>query len=416
MKKLLSFIRSMKFGILLMVLIAMLSVVGSTIPQGKEIAWYVQSYPKAHPTILILRLYDVYNSWYFQLILVLLGLNLILCTLIRIGSITKMKAKESELIIKQPQSEHFDVRQFHKLQTELKAMRCREEAAGDSIIYRKNSFGRYGSFITHLSILLILVFGAMALYLPKVSFQNCMPGESIQMEDGTEIAVQSFRMEDEEGRLDYTSEIHITLPDGTESGIREIKVNHPLSFGAWKVYQQSYDVAGVVKVCNLDIDEEDTFTLTHTVFLSLDGENGLWYEGVYPDLIQDSSGRTMLVTNSSGSYPNPVYQTETVSDGAFAPLLAFPGDTVQVDNLMFTFEKPVEYPGLRIKYTPRIINILLCACFLLMTAGLYITFFCQPVLIRLDKDGCAVGGPKPEGMRLSVQQWLQETDSEGEEI
>ena len=53
-------------------------------------------------------------------------------------------------------------------------------------------------------------------------------------------------------------------------------------------------------------------------------------------------------------------------------------------------------------------NILLCAAFLLMTAGLYITFFCQPVLVRVDGEGCVVAGPKPEGMRLAVLECLQE--------
>ena len=288
-------------------------------------------------------------------------------------------------------------------------MRCREEAEGESLIYSKNGFGRYGSFITHLSILLTIIFGAMALYLPKTVDRSCLPGESVQMEDGTEVAVESFRIENGEGRLDFTSELTVKLPDGRESGLREIKVNHPLSFGPWKVYQQTYGTAGSITVKNLETGLEDTLTLTDLVFLSLDGVNGLWYEAVYPDLIRDPSGNVTLITNTSGSYPNPVYQVQTASDGVYTPILAFPGEELQVGNLSFRFEDPVEYPGLRIKYTPGFINALLCASFLLMIAGFAITFFCQPVLARLDPDGCAVGGPKPEGMRIRIQEWAEET-------
>ena len=78
MKKLFQTFRSMRFGILLLVLIAALSVVGTVIPQGREISWYTQTYRSLHGTILMLKLHDVFHSWYFQLLLVLLGLNLTL--------------------------------------------------------------------------------------------------------------------------------------------------------------------------------------------------------------------------------------------------------------------------------------------------------------------------------------------------
>ena len=413
MKKAFQFFRSMRFGIILLVLIAALSVVGTVIPQGREIAWYAQTYQSVHGAILVLKLNDVFNSWYFLLLLALLALNLILCSLVRIRTIPKQRELErKQLSQRTAQAAPLSPEQACRVRQGLLAMHCRETQTEDGArLFTKNEFGRYGSFLTHLSILLTILFGAMALYLPTVSDRTCLPGEALEMDDGTEIAVESFRIENGEGRLDFTSEISIRLPDGQESGIREIKVNHPLSFGPWKVYQQTYGTAGSVTVINLANGGEDTFTLTDLVFLSLDGVNGLWYEAVYPDLIRDPGGNVTLVTNTSGSYPNPVYQVETASDGVYTPILAFPGDELQVGDLKFRFEKPVEYPGLRIKYTPKLVNALLVGAFLLMTAGFYITFFCQPVLVRLDEDGYTVGGPKPEGTRIAVRQWLEEADS-----
>jgi cytochrome c biogenesis protein len=409
MKKLFSLFRSMRFGIILLVLIAALSVIGTVIPQGKEIAWYAQTYQGFHGIILMLKLNDVFHSWYFLLLLFLLGLNLTLCSLVRVRSIAKLRDAETNLLLSAPNRFALTEAQRNTVREGLLAMRCREqEAENGALIYRKNGFGRYGSFLTHLSILLTLIFGAAALYLPQITDKTCLPGEALTMDDGTEIRVESFRIEDADGRLDFTSEINIRLPDGRESGVHEIKVNHPLSFGTWKVYQQTYSTAGRITVRNLNTDLEDTFTLTELVFLSLDGVNGLWYEVLYPDMIRDPSGNVTLISNVSGSYPNPVYQVETASDGVYTPILAFPGDELQVGDLRFTFEDPVEYPGLRIKYTPKVVNALLVAAFLLMIAGLYITFFCQPVLVKLDEDACAVGGPKPEGTLLAVQGWLEE--------
>ena len=268
MKKAVRFFRSMRFGIILLCLIAMLSVVGTAIPQGREIAWYAQTYQSFHGTLLMLKLNDVFGSWYFQLLLILLGLNLTLCSLVRIRTVSAAKAGEREALCRMPQSFQLDKMQHKAVQEGLRAMRCREEAEGESLIYSKNGFGRYGSFITHLSILLTIIFGAMALYLPKTVDRSCLPGESVQMEDGTEVAVESFRIENGEGRLDFTSELTVKLPDGRESGLREIKVNHPLSFGPWKVYQQTYGTAGSITVKNLETGLEDTLTLTDLVFLS----------------------------------------------------------------------------------------------------------------------------------------------------
>ena len=94
MKKAFQFFRSMRFGIILLVLIAALSVVGTVIPQGREIAWYAQTYQSVHGAILVLKLNDVFNSWYFLLLLALLALNLILCSLVRIRTIPKQRELE----------------------------------------------------------------------------------------------------------------------------------------------------------------------------------------------------------------------------------------------------------------------------------------------------------------------------------
>ena len=111
MKKLFQTFRSMRFGILLLVLIAALSVVGTVIPQGREISWYAQTYRSLHGTILMLKLHDVFHSWYFQLLLVLLGLNLTLCSLVRIRTVIKARGLETDLLLKQPVTYPLDAHQ-----------------------------------------------------------------------------------------------------------------------------------------------------------------------------------------------------------------------------------------------------------------------------------------------------------------
>ena len=409
MKKILQYLRSMGFGILLLVLIALCSVAGSLIPQGKDAAFYAQTYRSFHGILLMLRLNRIFESWYFILLLVLLCLNLTLCSLVRVVNVVRGRAELLPRIARLPDAAALSPQGVEKLEEHLRAIHCRTERFGDTRVYYKNLIGRYGTFLLHLAILLTVLFGGAALYLPQVSDRSCLPGESILLSDGTEVAVDSFRIENDTGRLDFTSELRITRPNGQH---REgpIRVNHPMSLGPWKIYQQTYGTAGSVTVTNLLTGGSDDFTLTDRVFLSLDGVNGLWYQALYPGYLIDPSGNMTLITSTQGSYTDPVYDVLTASDGEYTPILAFPGDELTIYDLRFHFNDPVEYPGLRIKHTPTVVNALLIASFLLMIAGIAITFFLPPVLVKVDAEGCAVGGPRSEGMKLELKALLEEEE------
>ena len=411
MKKVFNFLRSMRFGIILLVLIAACSIVGTVIPQGREIAWYAQTYRSFHGYILLLRINRVFESWYFIALLVLLCLNLSLCSILRIRTVVKAAKGDTERAAKTPDTVHLTPEGTEKLREYLADMHCRAESVGEAIVWRRHSFGRYGTFITHLSILLTVIFGALALYTPTVTDRDCMPGESIFMDDGTEIHVHDFRMADDTGRLDYRSHVQITLPDGRRSEIAELKVNHPFSFGPWKLFQQTFGTAGSVTVTDLENGGSDDFLLTEQSYLSADGKSGILYDTLYPDFIRDPGGEVTLITITQGSYPHPIYQAETFSDGVFTPVLAEPGDELTVNNLRFRFNAPVDYPGIRIKHVSRLWNGALVTAFTLMIAGLYITFFYEPVLVKTDREGYAVLGPKPERMRIELGEELKEYES-----
>ena len=408
MKKVFRYMRSMRFGILLLCLIAACSVAGTVIPQGREIAWYAQNYPSAHPVILTFRLNRVFESWYFITLLVLLCLNLSLCSLLRIRTVVRASHGETERAAAMPDTVLLRPEGVEKLRAWLEDRHCRSVKLDGTVVYHKNGIGRYGTFLLHLSILLTLVFGALALYTPTVTDQSCMPGESILLEDGTEIHVLDFHITDETGRLDYRSHVQVTLPDGRRSEEAELSVNHPFSFGAYKLFQQSFGTAGSVTVTNLETGGTDDFLLTEQAYLSADGITGIYYETLYPDFIRDPSGNVTFITITEGSYPNPIYQFEVISDGEFTPTLAVPGDELEITGLRFTFNKPVEYPGIRIKHVSRLFNALLIASFMLMIAGLTLAFFFEPVLVKTDAEGYAVGGPKPEHMRIELGEEFRE--------
>ena len=102
------------------------------------------------------------------------------------------------------------------------------------------------------------------------------------------------------------------------------------------------------------------------------------------------------------------------SEGVYTPVMVFPGETLSVGGIDFTFEDPVEYPGLRIKRTPEAVNALLFAAFGLMVLGLWFCFFQTPSIVVVREEGYTVAGPKPQGLELELSALL-ETDMRNEE-
>ena len=165
---------------------------------------------------------------------------------------------------------------------------------------------------------------------------------------------------------------------------------------------------------NTETGGEDRFVLSEMCFLSLDSINGIWFEALYPGYIRDESGNFTLITQTSGSYEDPVYQVLMASEGVYTPVMVFPGENLSVGGVEFTFEDPVEYPGLRIKRTPEAVNALLFAAFGLMILGLWFCFFQAPAIVAVREEGYTVAGPKPQGLELELAA-LFESDTRNEE-
>ena len=90
-RKIYSYLTSMQFWLLLLGLIIAVSIAGSLIAQNEAAMYYVRTYPQLYSLILALKLNQVFTSWYFLLLVILLCLNLTLCTLKRM---THFKAAE----------------------------------------------------------------------------------------------------------------------------------------------------------------------------------------------------------------------------------------------------------------------------------------------------------------------------------
>ena len=396
----------MTFGMILLVLIAACSVAGSLIPQQREAMEYVSRYgADAAEWIMRLGLHDVFSAPYFIVLMAALCLNLLLCSVIRVvklrGAGKRLQAAAAAMERKPAPAD--------QLHAYFARRGYRKTKQGGVTLYSKYAVGFYGSFLTHLALIVLLVVGAATVYGADVQDRTVMPGQTLTLEDGTTLTVNAFQIEDETGRLDYASRIVMKDGKGNESSQTVVRVNEPLRFGGYKVYQQTYGTAGAVTVVNAHSGGSDTLSLTEPVFLTLDGRNGVYYNALYPGYTQEEDGGVTLITSTSGAYHDPVYDLRVVSGGQTAPVLAFPGETVTIGDVSFTMEAPVSYPGLRIKYLSGAILGALYASFAFIVAALYVCFFMRPVCVAVGEDGFAVASPKPQlGLQLELESLVGE--------
>ena len=389
---------SMRFANILLALVALLSGLSSLLPQGRELPYYAENYPKTYLLIYRTHFYDVFKSWYFVLLMALLCLSLLICTARMLRRALRGGRRAVEQAATLPNAEPLGPGGLEALRRYGASIRCKEEKIGEAFVLHKNEIGRWGVFLLHLSILLIVGFGVCALYLPKVSDVDCYPGESVVMADGTEIFVDSFTMNDPEGKLDYASVIRVRLPDGRESAAQEIKVNYPLTFGNCKVFQWEYGVAGDVVVRDGSGGEE-RYHLDKASYLTDDDASGILYEQVV--LLQ--------LLDYTEAEPVLRYQIRVIDHGMVMPKASYlaVGESVEVGGFTYSFRDPY-YPGLRVKQMPfPYANSLLEAAFVLMLLGLFLCFYLRPVLIKVDEQGYTVAGPRPERVRMEIRQALQ---------
>lgn len=391
MKKVFLFLRSMRFGMILLCLIMILSLAGSLIPQGEEAMTYVRAYGAgAASWIIRLGIDDLFHSWYFLLIMGLLCGNLLLCSILRFPKTLrtmeglKRQAKEAEW------DHPLAPGQAEKIRDRLSAMHFRR----DGNLYTAHGIGAYGSFLVHLSILLILLFGSLTLMMPKIQDLTVLPGDSLTLADGTEVTCLSFRIENEKGELDYTSLLRAISPGGDREKEQEVRVNEPLRFGQYKIYQQTYGTAGRVLIQNEGNGAEETLYLTEPAFLSIDSRNGVYFQTLYPGYIQEDDGSYTLITSTAMGYADPVYSVQSISEGSSASVLAFPGETIRIGEISFTFLEPEEYPGLRIKTLSPFLYGGLYFGFGLIVAALYLCFFHTPVCVRVEEEGVVIRASK----------------------
>jgi len=259
------FFSSVKLAIFTLCALAATSIIGTLIPQGETVDFYIQNFgAKTAHFFQILDLQDMYYSWWFLGLLGLLCTNLIICSLDRFPSVWKIITTDNlaiapERITKMANSTKWEFGTDKLNQLDLAGLlkesgwHPSSKSLDESEIFfsQKGRWSRCGVYLVHTSILLIFL-GAIighfsgfkgSIMIPEKSssekvfaYKNNQP-----LALGFEIRCNSFAIEFYDNGMpkEYKSSLTV-LEDGREILTRNIEVNSPLTYRGITFYQSSF--------------------------------------------------------------------------------------------------------------------------------------------------------------------------------
>ncbi|TKB11338.1 cytochrome c biogenesis protein ResB [Desulforhopalus sp. IMCC35007] len=258
---------SVRLALLIISLLAITSIIGTILPQGEPFSFYIEKFGARNAIIFdILAFDDMYYSYWFRALLIVLCLNLIVCTYTRLPGTLKIIKKDNSNV---------DTRKFQlgkdcfKFDTtcdkttavgsvtkalEKLHLKAKQKDSGKEhlFFYERGAWTRLGAYFVHLSIL-IIVLGAIIGNIYGFKASVMVPeGSSVDFvfsrdDDNKRIPLQ-FDIFCKDFNIDYykdgtpkeyKSDLTI-VEDGKEVVKKNITVNAPLTYKGITFYQSSY--------------------------------------------------------------------------------------------------------------------------------------------------------------------------------
>lgn len=264
------FFTSVKLTVTLLLSLAVTSIIGTVIPQSGTASEYFQKYGELWYKILsffdsIFEIFDMYHSWWFQLLILLLTMNIIIC------SIDRMKATLKIIFVKTPS---FNLSRFrnikYKKEFSEKRMPNELEELYKPIISKKYGYSRtektdngfclfaekwrwtrLGVYIVHLSIIFMLLGGLIGSIFGFEGIVNIPEGESankinLRNTDKThlldfEIKCEDFfvSFHDNGSPKEFRSSL-VLIKNGKPVLTKDIIMNDPIRYKGINIFQHTY--------------------------------------------------------------------------------------------------------------------------------------------------------------------------------
>ena len=260
------FFASVKLTVVLLLSLAATSIIGTLVPQNASAEAYFHKYGAfLYRLFDILDIFDMYHSWWFQLLLLLLTLNIIACSIDRLTSTwTLIFPKKTSFKLSTfqnlKQKESFtDQRMPEELETELAGIFTKafgspkivKTEQGFTLFAEKWRWTRLGVYIVHSSILFLIAGAMIGSMFGFEGYVNIPEGERVdhvQLRNSNQVQHLGFEVECNDFNLstyangapkEYRSSLTI-WENGKAILKKDIIVNDPLRYKGISLFQSSY--------------------------------------------------------------------------------------------------------------------------------------------------------------------------------
>ncbi|MHB8764145.1 MAG: cytochrome c biogenesis protein ResB [Deferrisomatales bacterium] len=429
------FLASIKLSIAVLIALAGTSIFGTVIQQAKPAEVYVREYGAGVARVIqVLELGDMYHSWWFQVLLGLLLINITVCSLKRLPQAVRLMKDRDPVFDGRPVALH------EKWQTVVKGRSVpevvaavesvlggrlrrpvRAEVGGQVYLFAsRGNWTRMGVYITHGSLFLFALGGIIGAQFGYKGFVNIPEGEAVsqvalrgggELDLGFQVRCDRFEVHfypDAAGRptgrpREYLSDL--TVIDGGQEVLKQrIEVNSPLIYKGIYFYQSSYGQAG----------GQGAWL---SVFGARRNQIALRQRVDRGGQVELEDGARLVLRNLTGDFQGmgPAVEVAVEQPGQAAEsgvvFQAPQGNNRAVGNYVVRLEgvDSVMYTGLQVARDPGV-PVVWAGC-LLITAGCLVAFFFshRRVWARVQPSGGGVEvflGGNASRNRISFEKWF----------
>ena len=358
-------ISDLRVAIVLLLVIAITSGVGTAIPQREPAELYHRLYDPQPwlgllnaDGVLALQLDHVYSSGWFLGLLAWLALALLLCSWRRqwpalqaaLRWIDYSSPRQlSKLSVAETLTTDTPKTSLDQLAGLLQRQGWQIQRHDDRLAARKGLLGRVGPLLVHAGMVVLMLGAAWGALGGQRAEQYLAPGRSLELMDSRgssqlTLALDGFSIQrDPAGRPEqFTSQLRILEGDGSGGSLlkqAEISVNHPLRFQGVTLYQADWALATI----SLQLGKSPLLELPLQSFPQL-GEQ-IW--GIVLPTRPDGS-EPVLLSLGSEQGPVEIYGADGISLARLAP----GGAAVEVKGLPIRVESVLPASGILLKRDP----------------------------------------------------------------
>ncbi|WP_067725388.1 cytochrome c biogenesis protein ResB [Oceanobacillus damuensis] len=383
--KIWSFFSSVKVGVWLIVIALVASMLGTVFPQEIYIpadavsrdpaVFYEDRYGILGLIYYQLGFHNLYSSWWYMILIALIGISLVICSLDRFvplyKALKKQKAKRHETFLNRQrlfsETETVSNEDIETVKANLKKARYKVSDEDGHILAEKGRFSRWGPYVNHIGLIIILLAAILRstslmytdeyiwvregeqMVIPGTSGEFYIENKDFVMETHDENDERFSQAIQQEGTVPSNFQTDIVVYQDTNNSIpgaepvldpileESIQMNQPAKFDKYTLYQSGYQMNEFTnmtfKIHETD-DPDETSLGTFTIDLAnpeavyeLDNGFEVTIEQYYPDYHMNN-GQPASQTN----YPrNPAFVMMVYPPDNENPEISFLGIGKNID-------------------------------------------------------------------------------------